>query len=276
MSADRRIPSDADGVRISRGRSAAARILGIVLVASALAVVAVSAGAVWWLRRDAGPGVAHEPAASPDLAVAQAPSSTTDASVTHAAQDRAAPARLRAVPRREPEAGAAAPASAPSPTRDARAAARPAAGAGTSPADRTNGGPTEADDAAAARADREVARTAEEVIAGMRAAGETRGLAAIPPSGTNPVKPGLVVPKDFELPEGYIRHYQTTDDGRRLEAILMFSPDYDFVDEHGNRVAVPDDGIVQPDMAPPGMPLRTLDVPASEAPRRSSSGSGNR
>ena len=71
---------------------------------------------------------------------------------------------------------------------------------------------------------------------------------------------------DYELPEGYVRHYQTTDDGKRLEAILMFSPDYDFVDEHGNTVQVPDDGIVPPDMAPADIPLRRLEVPVDDAP----------
>ena len=41
------------------------------------------------------------------------------------------------------------------------------------------------------------------------------------------------MPDDFELPEGYVRHYQTTDDGEQLPAILMFHPDYQFVDENG-------------------------------------------
>jgi hypothetical protein len=124
-----------------------------------------------------------------------------------------------------------------------------------------------ASDAAAGRDDREIARMAQDVIAGMRASGETRGLAAIPPPGTNPVKPGLVVPKDFDLPEGYIRYYQSTDDGKRLEPILMFSPDYEFVDEDGKPVALPDDGIVPPEMAPAGLPLRTLAVPGDAARR---------
>ena len=42
--------------------------------------------------------------------------------------------------------------------------------------------------------------------------------------------------RSFELPEGYVRHYQSTDDGEQLPAILMFHPDYEFVDEQGQVV----------------------------------------
>ena len=52
---------------------------------------------------------------------------------------------------------------------------------------------------------------------------------AIPPPGTRPPLVGLAVPEDFALPEGYVRHHQATDDGQRIEAILMFSPDRQFV-----------------------------------------------
>ena len=78
------------------------------------------------------------------------------------------------------------------------------------------------------------------------------------------------MPEEFELPEGYVRHYQTTDDGKQLPAILMFHPDYQFVDEHGAPVAVPDDHIVPPSMAPPGLRPEMLDVPApggADSPR---------
>jgi len=81
--------------------------------------------------------------------------------------------------------------------------------------------------------------------------GEHAGLDVFPPPGTKPVKRGIVVPDDFELPPGYVRHYQTTDDGRRLPPILMFHPDY--------PGAVPEDRVVPPDMAPPGMPVEMLD-----------------
>jgi hypothetical protein len=88
------------------------------------------------------------------------------------------------------------------------------------------------------------------------------GIQAFPPPGTKPIKRGIIVPDDYELPPGYVRHYQTTDDGQQLPPILMFSPDYTFVDANGKPVAVPPDRIVPPAMAPPGLPVRLLDVPA--------------
>jgi hypothetical protein len=102
---------------------------------------------------------------------------------------------------------------------------------------------------------------AHELIEGLRASGETGGIAAFPPPGTNPVKTGIVVPDNFELPEGYVRYYQVTDDGRRLEPVLMFSPDYEFVGDNGQPIALPKDGIVPPEMAPPGLPVRMLEIP---------------
>jgi hypothetical protein len=39
------------------------------------------------------------------------------------------------------------------------------------------------------------------------------GIALFPPPGTKPIKQGVLVPEDFELPPGYVRHYQATDDG---------------------------------------------------------------
>jgi len=91
--------------------------------------------------------------------------------------------------------------------------------------------------------------------------GEHAGIAAFPPAGTKPIKRGIIVPDDFELPEGYVRHYQTTDDGRRLPPVLMFHPDYEGVDAQGNPVPLPEDRLVPPDMAPPGLPIQTLDAP---------------
>lgn len=93
----------------------------------------------------------------------------------------------------------------------------------------------------------------------MNAPGEQNGIAAFPPPGTKPVKRGIVVPDDFELPPGYVRHYQTTDDGRRLPPILMFHPDFAGVDANGNPIAIPADRIVPPELAPPGLGQRTLD-----------------
>jgi hypothetical protein len=118
----------------------------------------------------------------------------------------------------------------------------------------------------AAEAAEEQARV-EDIARGMieaaaAASGKREGLAAFPPPGTNPIKLGIVVPDDYQLPDGYMRHYQTTDDGRRLEPILMFSPDYEFVDAQGNPVQLPPDGVVPIEMAPPDLkPLRMLEMP---------------
>jgi hypothetical protein len=107
----------------------------------------------------------------------------------------------------------------------------------------------------------EIEKTARELLQAAVAAGETRGIAAFPPPGTDPIKVGLVVPRDYALPQGFIRHHQITDDGRRVEPILMFSPDYEFVDASGQPVAIPEDAIVPAEMAPPGLPLRVLAMP---------------
>ena len=91
------------------------------------------------------------------------------------------------------------------------------------------------------------------------APGERAGLAVFPPPGTKPIRQGIIVPDGFELPEGYVRHYQTTDDGRRLPPILMFHPDYEGVDAAGHPIALPGDRIVPPEMVPPGMPVERLE-----------------
>jgi hypothetical protein len=115
--------------------------------------------------------------------------------------------------------------------------------------------------AAAAAANEHDEIDARDVIPMLQAAGEREGIAAFPVPGTDPPKAGLIVPEDFALPEGYVRHFQATDDGERLPAILMFHPDYEFVDADGNAIALPDDGVVPPDLAPPGLPLETLELP---------------
>jgi len=109
--------------------------------------------------------------------------------------------------------------------------------------------------------------SAKDVIEALRAAGIHDGIAAFDPPGTNPPKPGLIVPDDWEMPEGYVRYYQTTDDGVQLPPVLMFHPDYEFYDAQGNRIDVPADRIVPPELAPPGLPLRMLDVPGRDAAR---------
>lgn len=103
--------------------------------------------------------------------------------------------------------------------------------------------------------------TGAELIEALRAAGETEGIAAFNPPGTSPPLIGIAVPEDFELPPGYVRHHQVTDDGQPLEAILMFSPDHVFRDAAGNPVAIPEDRVVPPEMAPPGLPIRQIEIP---------------
>ena len=105
------------------------------------------------------------------------------------------------------------------------------------------------------------------VIDALNRAGVHDGIAAFPPPGTDPPKAGVIVPDGIELPEGYVRHYQTTDDGQPLPPILMFHPDYTFTDEQGNPVAIPPDRVVPPELVPPGMPVQMLAIPARDGAR---------
>jgi hypothetical protein len=79
--------------------------------------------------------------------------------------------------------------------------------------------------------------------------------------GTNPLLQGIVVPEDCELPPGYVRHYQTTDDGQSQRPILMFHPDYTPVDANGQPVEIPASRVVPIELAPPGMPIDILEPP---------------
>lgn len=110
--------------------------------------------------------------------------------------------------------------------------------------------------------------TMAEVIARLHAHGVHSGLGAFQPPGTRPPLIGLAVPEDFVLPAGYVRHHQATDDGQRIEAILMFSPDYRWVDTAGRPVALPPDRLVPPELAPPGLPIRRIVVPAPVDPQK--------
>lgn len=110
--------------------------------------------------------------------------------------------------------------------------------------------------------------TMGEVINRLHQAGIHTGLGAFNPPGTRPPLVGLAVPEDFVLPEGYVRHYQATDDGQRIEPILMFSPDHVMTDAAGRPIAIPKDRVVPPEMAPPGLPIRRIVVPASTEPGR--------
>jgi hypothetical protein len=110
--------------------------------------------------------------------------------------------------------------------------------------------------------------TMAEVIERLHQAGVHGGLGAFSPPGTRPPLVGLAVPEDFELPPGYVRHYQATDDGKRIEPILMFSPDYQPLDAAGRPIAIPKDRVVPPELAPPGLPVRRIAIPAPTEPGR--------
>ncbi len=103
--------------------------------------------------------------------------------------------------------------------------------------------------------------TMNEVLARLHAAGVHTGLGAFNPPGTKPVIQGLAVPEDFPLPPGYVRHYQATDDGQRVEPILMFAPDYPLRGADGQPIALPPDRVVPPELAPPGLPIRRIALP---------------
>ncbi|MBZ4417496.1 hypothetical protein [Myxococcus sp. RHSTA-1-4] len=79
--------------------------------------------------------------------------------------------------------------------------------------------------------------------------------------GTKPLKRGIVVPEDFPLPPGFVRHYQSTDNGERVAAILMFHPDYAPKDESGQPIPLPENRVVPAEMAPPGLPIEMLQLP---------------
>jgi hypothetical protein len=102
---------------------------------------------------------------------------------------------------------------------------------------------------------------AGEVIRALQESGDHTGLGAFNPPGTSPPLHGLAVPGDFVLPPGYVRHHQVTDDGVALEPILMFAPDFAAVDATGIALDRPQDRVVPPELAPPGLPLRAIEIP---------------
>lgn len=105
-----------------------------------------------------------------------------------------------------------------------------------------------------------------EVIERLHQAGVRTGLGAFSPPGTSPPLVGLAVPDDYVLPEGYVRHHQATDDGQPIEPILMYSPDYEFVDAAGRPQEIPADRVVPPEHAPPGLPGRQVRIPPPRDP----------
>ena len=103
--------------------------------------------------------------------------------------------------------------------------------------------------------------TTTELIQALRESGERGGIAAFNPPGTSPPLVGIAVPEDFPLPEGYVRHHQVTDDGQPIEAILMFAPDFVLRDAAGRVIPLPEDRVVPPELAPPGLALRRIEIP---------------
>lgn len=103
--------------------------------------------------------------------------------------------------------------------------------------------------------------TMTEMIQALHDMGDRTGIGAFNPPGTSPPLRGLAVPENFMLPAGYVRHHQVTDEGEPLEPILMFSPDGVFVDASGREITIPEDRIVPPEMAPPGLPIREITIP---------------
>lgn len=101
----------------------------------------------------------------------------------------------------------------------------------------------------------------EEVIQRLNDAGVYTGLGAFNPPGTSPPMIGLAVPEDYVLPEGYVRHYQATDDGQRIEPILMYSPDFEFFDSNGVALVIPENRVVPDNRAPPGLVIRPITIP---------------
>jgi hypothetical protein len=223
-------PSDDDGVRVipeHRPRRAATIAL------QALAVLAIVAGVAYFvLLPDSTPartGTAMDPGVAPVAAVA--------AAVQESARPRPAPATSRPPQRRS---------------------TTQAMETSPGPDDLPSGDP---DDIATYVSPTDPEPTAAEVIQALHDIGDHTGIGAFNPPGTSPPLLGLVVPDDFELPPGYVRHHQVTDEGEPLEPILMFSPDVVFVDASGREVPIPEDRVVPPAMAPPGLPIREIAIP---------------
>jgi hypothetical protein len=110
--------------------------------------------------------------------------------------------------------------------------------------------------------------TLAEVLDRLHRAGVYTGIGAFSPPGTKPTLVGLAVPDDFALPEGYVRHHQTTDDGQPIEPVLMYAPDRQFLDAAGRPIVIPKNRVVPPELAPPGLPNRRIVIPAPVEPDR--------
>ena len=101
-----------------------------------------------------------------------------------------------------------------------------------------------------------------EVIQRLHDAGVYTGLGAFNPPGTRPPMVGLAVPENYPLPAGFVRHHQATDDGQRIEPILMFAPDFQLYDAQKQPIDMPKNRVVTAELAPPGFPIRLIVLPA--------------
>ena len=229
----RTVRADADGVRVQRPLGVRGRVWSL-----AAAIVALTLALVFGLRRWREDPVAVASARPPAAARPPLPSrDASDAQWRQTAEGgEAVPNRTKVSIRRR-AAG------------EAPAAAR--AGAPSAAAGRQPGAAAPAPDVPAPTGDA-AAGAPEPALTGIQ---------LFPPPGTSPPKSGIVVPEEFALPEGYVRHYQATDDGKMLAAILMFHPDYEFLDAAGKPIAVPEDRVVPPELAPPGLAIEMLEVP---------------
>ncbi len=229
---DRTTPSveDGDGVRVIREPRSRFSAAMIVTVLAATLVVAGVATLVLSSR-------------SPDTVAGRVAGADTAPAAPAAAEPPvAAPVRAAATAARAPR-------------RDTAVQAMPIV---RNPDDLPSGDP---DDIATYLSPGDPVPTMTEVIQAMHDMGDHTGIGAFNPPGTSPPLQGLAVPEDFVLPAGYVRHHQVTDEGEPLEPILMFSPDGVFVDASGRAVAIPEDRVVPPEMAPPGLPVREITIP---------------
>ncbi len=231
---DRTTPSvqDGDGVRVVRERRS---VLSAAIIVKVLATAVVMAGIATLLLSPRPSRTANERGRGAD---------TAPVTVTANEPQLAAPARVRATAARAPQ-------------HHASAQVMPIA---RSPDDMPSGDPN---DIATYVSPMDPVPTVTEVIQALHDMGDHTGIGAFNPPGTSPLLRGLVVPDDFVLPEGYVRHHQVTDEGEPLEPILMFSPDGVFVDAAGREIKVPEDRVVPPEMAPPGLPIREITIPPS-------------
>jgi hypothetical protein len=238
---DRTTPSveDGDGVRVIRERRS---VIPAAMVLKALAATVVVAGIAMLVFSSRSSRIVAGPDDSADTAPAV--SATAGSPI-------AGSGRVTATAARVPQRHAAAPVL-------QRHSGAPDLLVTRNPDDLPSGDP---DDIATYVSPGDPVPTMSEVIQALHDLGDHSGIGAFNPPGTSPPLRGLAVPEDFELPAGYVRHHQVTDEGEPLEPILMFSPDGVFVDAAGREIAIPPDRVVPPALAPPGLPVREITIP---------------